>query len=289
MENYSSEFTSAMVTSYLLGTLPEAEQERLEEQYFSDDDFFDWLLNLEDQLIHDYLNGQLSAIDRQHFEGRFLTLPARQRKVELARQLQQAARERQEIHRPRPEQKPSFLAGLLNWLRPDPVTGLAAALAMLLIGLIGWQFFNNRNARSPVVTLPSPQAAQTPLASVPDSGPRIISLALSPGILMSGTAKSSSTAELTRSTELVEARLGVGQESYSGYRAILQSKADRQRAPVQSDLLQAETGKDGTKTVVWKIQVTELPVSDYEIRLSGISQQNTEAPLGTYSFQVRSK
>ena len=48
------------IRDYLLGILPEAEQEPLEEQVLTDESIFVHILVQEDELIDDYLQGALS-------------------------------------------------------------------------------------------------------------------------------------------------------------------------------------------------------------------------------------
>src|SRR5215470_10491503 len=81
-------YNSTLLTRYLLGDLPPAEKDQLEENYFVDDDLFVELLDAKDQLISDYLGGQLSPGDRERFERRFLTMPGCQSEVELVGFLQ---------------------------------------------------------------------------------------------------------------------------------------------------------------------------------------------------------
>jgi hypothetical protein len=69
---------------YLLGQLPEGEQQRIEESFFSDEEFLAELLVVEDDLIDDYVRGQLSASERERFEKFFLASPRRQQRVAFA-------------------------------------------------------------------------------------------------------------------------------------------------------------------------------------------------------------
>lgn len=72
---------------YLLGDASDEEKIRLEEEFFGDDTFFEQLLAVEDDLIDAYVQGELSASDRERFERSFLTTPRRRERVEFARAL----------------------------------------------------------------------------------------------------------------------------------------------------------------------------------------------------------
>jgi len=76
---------TALMTRYLLGDVSEEEQVQLEEQFFADDESYQQLVALEDELRYDYAQGTLNPRQRGLFEKRFLTAPAEQKKVELAK------------------------------------------------------------------------------------------------------------------------------------------------------------------------------------------------------------
>lgn len=76
---------SSKVRAYLLGALPEPERSALEEQYFADDQLFELVNEMEDELIRDYVAGSLGATDRTQFERHLSVTPALREKVEEAK------------------------------------------------------------------------------------------------------------------------------------------------------------------------------------------------------------
>jgi hypothetical protein len=76
-----------MMVQYLLGELPEEKQARFEERFFLDDEYFEQLLVVKDELIDDYVQGNLSTHEREKFERHFLTAPWGQQEVELTKML----------------------------------------------------------------------------------------------------------------------------------------------------------------------------------------------------------
>jgi hypothetical protein len=76
-----------MLRRYLLGELTEDEEARQEERLFTEQDYFDRLLLVEDDLIDEYVSGTLSGQDKERMERRFLASPARQEKLRLATDL----------------------------------------------------------------------------------------------------------------------------------------------------------------------------------------------------------
>jgi anti-sigma factor RsiW len=70
---------------YWLGELsPEAER-RLEERYFADDDLFEQLLAVREELFDAYARGELSEAERARFEQHLLHSPENREELEFAR------------------------------------------------------------------------------------------------------------------------------------------------------------------------------------------------------------
>ena len=78
------------LTRYLLGMLPEAEAEHLDELSVADDDFADQLRIAETDLIDAYVRGTLPAQTRKGFESHYLASPARRAKVAFAKRFLRA-------------------------------------------------------------------------------------------------------------------------------------------------------------------------------------------------------
>lgn len=76
-----------MLIQYLLGELPEAEQDKLEEALFEDRELFAQLEAVEDELIESYVRGELKQNDRQRFERAYLSSPTRRQKIDHAASL----------------------------------------------------------------------------------------------------------------------------------------------------------------------------------------------------------
>jgi hypothetical protein len=69
--NASMDENEARLARYLLGRMSENEQLAVESEYFRNREAFEHLLALEDELMYDYLRGDLSAEDRAAFQNRF--------------------------------------------------------------------------------------------------------------------------------------------------------------------------------------------------------------------------
>jgi hypothetical protein len=143
-----------LMVNYLLGELPEEEQLRLEERFFTDDEFYQQLLALEDELMYDYAAGGLSPDQRVKFERRFLDSPQARQKAELASAVLDKAAEVSAQRAPAPmaEERRSLWQSLLAFFslqNPMMQFSLAAASALLFVGA-SWLFYQTTRLRSRV-------------------------------------------------------------------------------------------------------------------------------------------
>lgn len=81
------DFTEQTLIQYLLGSLPEAEAERLDELSFTDEDFAAALQAAENDLVDAYVRGEVSGQRLEKFKSFYLSSPIRAQRVELARAL----------------------------------------------------------------------------------------------------------------------------------------------------------------------------------------------------------
>jgi anti-sigma-K factor RskA len=76
--------THSLIVDYLLGRLSETELERFERSYLANEDLFNELQEVEEELIDDYASGALTAELRVSFEKYFLRSPERRDKLAFA-------------------------------------------------------------------------------------------------------------------------------------------------------------------------------------------------------------
>lgn len=128
--------------SYLLGELPEAEQTWFEQRSFQDVEFSEMLSAVENDLIDDYVRGELSASDRERVERHFLASPRRLKRVEFARAFLQvegvavASAASELANTPPPP--PWWKVLLVSWHTPRPAllySIVGAALLLVVAGL----------------------------------------------------------------------------------------------------------------------------------------------------------
>ncbi len=159
MRNYAK--TEELMTRYLLGDLPEAEQIRWEEQFFTDDEAYDQLLALEDELRYDYARGALSPRERKLFERRFLASAQGRRRTEFAQAILDKIAEisATEAAQSAPRNWRRALADFFTPRNPAMRYSLAAAGLLALIGL-SWLLIETFRLRGQLKELQARRATQ---------------------------------------------------------------------------------------------------------------------------------
>lgn len=72
---------------YLLGKLADGEMEQIEQEMLANDDLFEEILMVEEELADDYVAGNLSREEQADFESHFLATPERQQNLRFAQAL----------------------------------------------------------------------------------------------------------------------------------------------------------------------------------------------------------
>jgi hypothetical protein len=150
--------TDESIRAYLLGLLPEADAEALEEAYFADPEALDHVRAVEDDLLDDYAAGRLGPADRIAFEGRYSASEPLRQRVIAARALRTASSSI--------AARPSRAGAVLRWAVP------LAVAAVFLVAVVGPGLLGVRKdhgtSPGPGPTLaqgPSPTPSDTPTAS----------------------------------------------------------------------------------------------------------------------------
>src|SRR5437588_796289 len=77
----------ALIRRFLLDELTEDERQQIEELFITDGDYRERVLIAEDDLIEDYLEGALSAAERERFLSHYLITPQQRRKLRIAKSI----------------------------------------------------------------------------------------------------------------------------------------------------------------------------------------------------------
>ena len=81
----SRHISSESVKAYLLGNIGEPDGGVIEREYFTDPSFFQFVRDVESRLIRDYLNEELTGVERERFVGRYLQVPELLARIEEVR------------------------------------------------------------------------------------------------------------------------------------------------------------------------------------------------------------
>jgi hypothetical protein len=154
-----------LIVRYLMGDLPEDEQNRLEDRAFSDRDYMRNIVAVESDLIDEYVRGGLSDSERRRFERLFLVSAGRQRKVEFARALAEVIPETRtdSAAQPAPGLAPaswwiSFIT-FLRVLNPAFKFSMVVAALTLVIG-VSWLITETVRLRAQVARLQAQRQTQ---------------------------------------------------------------------------------------------------------------------------------
>lgn len=159
-----------MLRHYLLGDLSEVARQQIDERLFTDNDYFQHLLLVEEELVEDYVSGSLSEDEGEKFGQYFLTNPERVESVAFARAMGGYVKERRRKALPVIGDKTQrdgatwkVFQYFLPSARPAFAWPLLAALVLLLIGA-SWLLLQLTRRATPSVPL---QAEKTTPQDLP--------------------------------------------------------------------------------------------------------------------------
>jgi hypothetical protein len=122
---------------YLLGELADDARDEIEQDLLIDEELFEELLVMEEELTDEYIEGNLANEERARFEQHFLATPERQQSLRFARALNRYltthASERGDAVRP-------IVPGFLSRQSRSFSVGAAVAVIVIMAGAL-WFFF----------------------------------------------------------------------------------------------------------------------------------------------------
>ena len=161
---------------FLLGTLPAAEREAIEDRFMVESDLFDALNASEEDLLEEYARGELSPPERQQIERRLLLVPRNRERVRLLSNMHAAFERAQATPAPVPaHQKKDRSFFRLPALR----YALAAACLVLMCGIV-WRLLPGRTRED------SLQANNTPRSDTAQPTPPHVPAPANPALAADG-------------------------------------------------------------------------------------------------------
>jgi len=296
---------------YLLGKMSELEENQFEAQYFADDDLFEEMVGLENELIDSYVRGELSDSERQQFEHGYLTAPASRENLRFAKAFAGC---------PSKVNGKIAVSGLRSVTernsppvpatRAWPVRVTFAAMLLVAIVSVSWMVVANRRLHHEIDQMRAQQARlpreesglpqqsaelsaqprdktldgeqEQRIANVRPPGPDIIALALSPGLDRSTDGPKKLV--ISPATLLVQLQLYLERDDYPSYSASLETAEGAQ--VWKKNGLKRHPGRGATVPVILGIPASVLQGNDYLVRLTGVAANGKVEEVEDYRFLV---
>ncbi|HLE21468.1 MAG TPA: hypothetical protein VJB88_10160 [Vicinamibacteria bacterium] len=276
---------------YLLGSAPEDERESVEQALLADENLYEELLVIEDELIDQYVWGQLPEPGRTSFLQYLDALPDHKERLEFAQALRaHSLGSRAEASvatagsRGTPEEGFGFRV---------PALFLAAAVLLIMLGGV-WSLATISALRNEVRTNQTELersregVAESRLSSDPvgRGAPGTGSIPSRSFLLRAGTFRSGGTTQvlpMPQEPALVEIRLDLGVADYESYRAVFH---DAQSAELMSVSQLGARVQENEILVAFSVSSERFTAGDYYISLSGVVERGELEPVARYDFRI---
>ncbi len=246
----SQPLDDAVLAQFLLGALPEAESEKIEELSITDDSTALRLQAIEHDLIDAYVRGELSRTDRARFKSSYLATPERRNRVAVANALR--ALDRPAGHS-------------ANWM------AWAAAVVIAAVGIVYFAVAPRIQER-PAPVLPR-AAARLPVSVATPS----VTLVLLPPTRGMATIAS---LRIPKGTADVHVRLQLESDDFPAYEVALRDLAANQVIWRSTTVTAKATG------VSVDVPATGLKEQNYSLELSGVPAAGEAEVIASYPFRV---
>ena len=286
--------------------MPEQEAIEFEAQYFSDDDLFEEMTSVENELIDSFVRGELAPRETQGFQEGYLTSQGRHSNVAFAKALSGHLSDATQTSVPLAQPLPSKVGSLPFWqLRPGRVA--FAAIGMTALIVISWLAVDNLRLRRDVNQLRAQQSAsqqreqdlrqqlvtlnrQQPKitgAQTPEQQSRsteVVSLVLVPGIQR--TSGEPKVLLLSQATRRVRLQLLLEHDDYSSYRASVET-SEGIRIWQKNGL--ASQPASESRAINLDLPAQILKSGECLVRLAGATSQGQIEDVADYHFNVANR
>ena len=272
--------TDASLRQFLLGKVGDEERQRIESLFLIDSVIKERVFAAEQELIDDYVEDRLSPADREIFLSVYGDTGAQQRKLRIAKSIQQWAANRQATPLPA---RPAVSAWgrFLEHLRLKPVLVIPIAVAAIVAVVVAIVWVNSRRTDGEYLAMQQELARLNSPSSLREVIPETSIVMLKPG----GVRGTESETELRRHPDrsVEELRLlWMQSEDYPSYRAVLHQTGVDQSFTISNLIADKENGK----FIRVRLPIDKLPRGTYWIELTGIAGDGTESPPEIYGFTL---
>lgn len=276
-----------MLVRYLLGALTAEEENRIEEQFFADDEFFEELLVVEDALMDAYVQGELDEDERAEFKNYITSSPQKLSDLGFTRGLlEDAASMRDAV-----KYKEKIIARRslvpTHFLQRFPIYALTAFL--VLCGLCAYLIFLTSDLRGKVDRLGGEVSALQDARRQPGNGGStypsniVATLELSMTNASRG-AGAMPTVELSQEAQQLRIITGVGNDPrQQGY---LVTVSTPEGGDVWRGIALSSDQIDPDRLSIF-IPAERFKNEVYTLKLERIDRDNQLHYIGEYSFRVK--
>ena len=259
------------LTWFLLGALPAAETARIEQRFFSDTDFFERLCAIEEDLVCQFLKGELSPPDRELFEDRLNRSEDLRRKTEMARSIIAVLDRKPSAP---PHSAPAAARARSWWQLRDWGRPLAFSAALASLAFIAWLLIVNTGLRKRIDGLQAELRGR--------QGTAEIAFLLRPGAVRG--AGNPVRLRIPAAVDSVLLRLQTGDLNYPRYTVVLRSIG--QNAELWSSVVESQFSRGAPVLLETRIPSVVLLHGDYVLQLNGMDNSVRIEPVEYYTFSV---
>jgi hypothetical protein len=266
------------IRQYLLGILAPEQTVELEERLLIDGELYEELLIAEDELVDQFLSGEMPDGERETVETHFLRAPARQEQLLFAQALKKyvstnapqavddpGARQETAGESPSGERGREKKSLLSRFFPRSPALAFSLACALLLI-IVGGIWLANRIRNRP-------------------NEPRTVwAIELAPGLQRDNGGIRNFA--IPANIDAVRLQLDLAENQYQSYEAVVLDVDGRSVTTRKN--LKAQSA-NGHQIVPVDVDPALLAPGDYRVKLSGLSAGGSLENLGSYPFKVLKK
>lgn len=275
--------TDALLRQFLLGRVEDEQQQRIESLFITDSVMRDRVLAAEQKLMDDYLEDCLSTTDRELFLSLYGDTSAQQRKLRIAKSIQEWAANQPNTSLIGDVAAMSVWDRLRAQLRPKPVLVIPLAVTAMVAIVVALVWVNSRRSernRQHEIVQQELAELNTP-SSLREVPPGMSQLTLKPGSVRSVDPEP----ELKKRADssVAELRLlWMQKEDYPSYHVILRRPGDEQSNTISNLTAEKEDGK----FIRVRLLNRRLTRGNYQVELRGVAADGSKSPPEVYSFTV---
>jgi anti-sigma factor RsiW len=282
------------MTRYLLGELSPEEMLQVETEYFRDEDFFESIQALEDQLVRDFVRGEMAPDLYRRFQARYRSSPELAKKIEFAQAIFSGCCSLLDEERQRDvaAHQRTLLSTLRELFKFDvpAFQYAAAAVALLGMSLCYYEWTRATRLKSELAQFQEQNnslaqqksALDRALANVPKAPPLVATFVLMPGV--SRDQSKATVLSVPDGLGSVEFKLPLPPGiRYPGFRAVLQ-RVPYTQVSIQ-DLPPSALVDDG-KALVVGIPSVSMKAGQYILFVKGRNGRDEFEDVQYYAFSV---